>query len=703
MYRIGIDIGGTFTDFSIVDEQRNVTLYKEPSRPSDPLGAILDGLRASAAHMGRSLRDLLGETRLLVHGTTVATNAVIQRNGPRVGLVCTKGFRDVLHFRDAFKPERFNIRISPPEPFVERYLRLGVTERIWSDGSVVTPLAEAEVHAAAAYFRRHGVQSITVALLWSIVNPDHERRVAEILRSELPEAYVICSADVLPEIREWERTSAAVLSAYILPEIDGYLRRLESALREEGLKRPPLIMQLNGGCAPIQEILHRPVNVLYSGPAAAPAAAAHHAARHDLKDLITVDMGGTSFDVCLIREGTPARSRTLQVDMQPVGVAGVDVHSIGAGGGSIARVDAGGALRVGPRSAGSIPGPAAYGAGGTAPTVTDANITLGYLSPESFLGGRRKLRADLARQAVEEHIAGPLGMDVLQAAAGIIRVVNTNMAAAIRAVSIERGYDPRAFALLCGGGAGGLHASALAADLGISQVIIPREAGTLCAFGMTVTDVRHDYVKAAPFISSSLDPGRLQELFSDLENAGRERLSAGGFTAQEMQLERFVDARYPGQVHELTIPVPRPDGALTSADVQALEQTFHDEHARQFSYCRPELAIELLHWRVGAVGLTAPDQLAVPPGAPADAETARIGSRQIYVPSSEQLQEVPLYQAERLGDGAIVHGPAVIAGETTTILLGGGDLMRCGIDSFAVHAGTGAPAGAADARAASGV
>ncbi len=391
--------------------------------------------------MGRSLRDLLGDTRLLVHGTTVATNAVIQRNGPRVGLVCTKGFRDVLYFRDAFKPERFNIRISPPEPFVERYLRLGVTERIWSDGSVShSPGRGEEVHAAAAYFRRHGVQSITVALLWSIVDPDHERRVAEILRSELPEAYVICSADVLPEIREWERTSAAVLGAGVLPEIDGYLRRLESALREEGLKRPPLIMQLNGGCAPIQEILHRPVNVLYSGPAAAPAAAAHHAARHDLKDLITVDMGGTSFDVCLIHKGSPARSRTLQVDMQPVGVAGVDVHSIGAGGGSIARVDAGGALRVGPRSAGSIPGPAASGAGGTAPTVTDANITLGYLSPESFLGGRRKLRADLARQAVEEHIAGPLGMDVLQAAAGIIRVVNTNMAAAIRAVSIERGY-----------------------------------------------------------------------------------------------------------------------------------------------------------------------------------------------------------------------------------------------------------------------
>lgn len=684
-YRIGIDIGGTFTDFSVVGQDGATTLWKEPSRPDDPLGAIIDGLRSSAGLLGRSLPELLSQTRLLVHGTTVATNAVIQRNGPRLGLVCTRGFRDVLYFRDAFKPDRFNIRISPPEPFVERYLRVGVTERVWSDGSVIEPLHEDEVREAAGYFRRHDVRSIAVALLWSIVNPQHERRVAAILRQELPDAYVVCSADVLPEIREWERTSAAVLSAYILPAIDGYLRRLESSLADQRLARPPLIMQLNGGCAPIDEILRRPVNVLHSGPAAAPAAAAHHAARHDLRDVITVDMGGTSFDVCLIRDGAPARSRSLQVELQPVGVAGVDVHSIGAGGGSIAFVDAGGALRVGPRSAGSVPGPAAYDLGATEPTVTDANITLGYLAPEAFLGGRRPLRPELARQAIQEHVAEPLGMDVLEAAAGIIRVVNTNMAAAIRAVSIERGFDPRGFSLLCGGGAGGLHAGALAADLGISQIVIPREAGTLCAFGMTVTDVRHDYVRAAPLLSRTADPAQLQAIFDELEETGRRRLRTDGFNDDEIELQRFVDARYPGQVHEMTVPVPSPGRALTGEDVAELEQIFHDEHQRQFHYCRPELQIELLHWRVGAVGRTEGPPVSPPPAAPANAETARIGARNVYIPATEQLEEVPVYQAERLGDGAVVDGPAVVAGETTTILLLPGDRMTCGADSFLVQ------------------
>jgi N-methylhydantoinase A len=687
VFRIGIDIGGTFTDFSVADEHGDTYLWKEPSRPDDPLGAIVDGLRASAAARGLTLDALLAQTRLLVHGTTVATNMVIQRNGPRVGLVCTRGFRDVLFFRDAFKPERFNIRISPPEPFVDRYLRVGVTERIWSDGSIVTPLAEDEVREIAQHFRANGVQAIALALLWSIVNPVHEQRVAAILREELPDVYIVSSADVLPEIREWERTSATVLSAYVLPGVDGYLRRLESTLRAEGLGSAPLIMQLNGGCASIDDILRRPIYVLHSGPAAAPAAATYHAQRSGLEDLITVDMGGTSFDVCLIRGGAPARSRSLQVELQPVGVSGVDVHSIGAGGGSIAYVDPGGALRVGPRSAGSVPGPSAYGLGATEPTVTDANVVLGYIAPESFLGGRRELRADLAAAAVQEHVAAPLGLDTVHAAAGIVRVVNTNMAAAIRAASIERGYDPRMFSLLVGGGAGGLHASALANDLGIAQVVIPRDAGTLCAFGMTVTDVRHDFVKAAPFLSGSMDPAALQQVFDELEADGIGRLRADGFEEPEMVLERSVDARYPGQVHELTVTVPSPGRPMSAEDVAELEQIFHDEHERQFNYNRLELEVEFLHWRTGAVGRTPAGGRVDTPGVPAEAEAALIGTREIYVATTQSLEPVNVYQAERLGDGAFVTGPAVIAGDTTTILLAPEDTMSCGIDSFELRTG----------------
>lgn len=682
MYRIGIDIGGTFTDFSIVDDLGNTTLWKEPSRPDDPTGAIREGLRASAQQIGISLDVLLSQTRLLVHGTTVATNAVIQRNGPKVGLLCTRGFRDVLHFRDAFKPERFNIRISPPQPFVDRYLRLGVNERVWSDGSVITPLDEGDVRAAAETFRRNEVGAIAVAMLWSIVNPAHERRAAEILREELPDAFVVCSSDVLPEIREWERTSAAVLSTYVLPGIAGYMERLEADLRAEGLQRAPLIMQLNGGCASIEEILRRPVYVLHSGPAAAPAAASYHGARHGLRDMITVDMGGTSFDVCLIHNGSPARSRNLQLELQPVGVAGVDVHSIGAGGGSIAYVDPGGALRVGPRSAGSVPGPAAYGQGSDEPTVTDANVVLGYLAPESFLGGRRELRADLAHSAIERKIAKPLGMDTMHAAAGIIRVVNTNMSAAIRAVSIERGYDPRRFSLLCGGGAGGLHASALADDLGIRDVVIPREAGTLCAFGMTVTDVRHDYVKAARLLSDALDPAYVQRIFTELEATGAERLRADGFADSEMVMERHVDARYPGQVHELTVPLPSIQGPFGADDVDSLENIFHEEHGRQFNYSRRGLAVEFLHWRLGAVGRTPPIGAPAEATGTADAASALIGSRSVFIPARDDLEEVDVYQAELLGDGTVVEGAAVIAGRTTTILLAPGDRLACGVDSF---------------------
>ncbi len=549
MLRIGIDIGGTFTDLTVLEDDGRAHLWKEPTTPDDPLRAIVTGLEGMAGSLDRSVSDLLGEARLFVHGTTIATNTVIQRNGPRIGLLATGGFRDVLYFRDAWKPERFNVRFAPPEPFVDRFLRLGVTERINSAGEVVTELDEDQVREHARYLGRHGVEAVAVAFLWSIMNPDHEQRAAAILQEELPDAYVICSADVVPEIREWERTSAAVLSAYILPGIDGYFRRLKGEVTSSGLREDPLIMQLNGGCAPIDEVLKRPVYALHSGPAAAPAAAAYHAGRRGLADVITIDMGGTSFDVCLVRDGAPARSRSIRVDQQPVGVEGVAVHSVGAGGGSIAFVDEGGALNVGPRSAGSVPGPAAYGAGGTEPTVTDANVVLGYLDPKAFLGGRRELRADLAEEAVAKGVGEPLGLDPVAAAAGVIRVVNASMTAAVRAVSVERGLDPRNFALVVGGGAGGLHSCGIARDLGIRQVVIPREAGTLCAFGMTVTDVRHDYLEALHATSGSLDSTALDRLYGGLEEKGRSRLLEDGFEAEEIVVERSVDARYPGQVY----------------------------------------------------------------------------------------------------------------------------------------------------------
>lgn len=672
MFRIGVDIGGTFTDFTVVDDRGRFTLYKEPTTPDEPTRAIERGLAAVAERMGLTQADLLARTRLFVHGTTIATNQVIQRNGPAVGLLCTEGFRDVLYLRDGFKPERFNIRLEHPREFVDRSLRIGVAERIGPDGAVRTPLDEEGVRAAAASFREQGVRAVAVAFLWSIVNPAHERRAAELLAQELPGVHVLTSAEVLPEIREWERTSATVLSAYIAPGIDEYLRRLERILDDAGLERRPLIMQINGGCASVEEILHRPVYALGSGPAAAPSAALHDALALGIRDLITVDMGGTSFDVALIRDGRAAMSRTIQVDMQPIGVPAVDVHSVAAGGGSIAHVDRGGMLRVGPQSAGAAPGPACYGAGGERPTVTDANVVLGYLDPDAFLGGRRRLDPARSRAAVDRDVAQPLGLGTVEAAAGIIRVVTENMVSAIRAVSIERGIDPRGYTLVCGGGAGGLHAARLARELGMAQVLIPRAAGTLCSYGMTVTDVRHDHVRPFHATSATVDCARLDALFAELEQEARESLARDGFAPEQIVLERQVDTRYQGQVYELTVPVPARE-RFEPADVAEVAAGFHEEHRRQFTYSRPEMPVEFLHWRVVASGRIPLAQ--APAAEPQEQVVVETGLREAYVPERGGMAALAVVQADALKPGAVVEGPAVIESDTTTVLLNPGDRL----------------------------
>lgn len=668
-YRVGVDIGGTFTDFSVLDEQGRTFLWKEDSDPEFPARAIQRGLAAVAREMGFSQADFLSRVRLFVHGTTIATNMLIQRNGPRVGLLCTEGFRDVLYTRDAFKPDRFNIHLPYPEPFVDRYLRLGVRERVNRLGEIITPLDESQVRAAAATFREAGVGAVAVAFLWSIANADHEHRAAQILREELPGVAILCSVDILPELREWERTSAAVLSAYMLPGVSTYLRELEGSLAQSGYGRGPLIMQINGGVASVPEILRRPVNILASGPAAAPAAALHSGATRGLKNLVIIDMGGTSLDVCLVREGRAAMSRDIQVEQQPIGVPGVEVLSVGAGGGSISWVDDGGALRVGPRSAGSRPGPVAYDHGGTEPTVTDANIVLGYLDPEAFLGGRRVLRGDLSEAALAT-LGNKLGKSALDTAAGVIRIVNANMVAAIRAVSVQRGIDVRNFTMLAGGGAGGLHAVALARAMEIKHVLIPQQAGTLCAFGMTVTDVRYDESAVYHCLSNAEETTELATILARLEAELRERLRAEGFQDDSITVERFVDARYPGQVHQLTVPVPS-GKAFELADLATIKETFDAEHKSRFTYSRPQMPIEFLHWRVAGIGTTSGATLNVE-SREAGAAPVR-GHRRCYDLDAGEMVDTAVYHSDDLVPGATLSGPAIIEAPTTTILIGTGD------------------------------
>ncbi|MDO8209631.1 hydantoinase/oxoprolinase family protein [Conexibacter sp. CPCC 206217] len=684
-HRIGIDIGGTFTDFTVVRDDGEVVLWKEDSTPDDPLAGILRGLDAIAGELGGDRAGLLAATDVLVHGTTIATNMLIQRNGPAIGLLCTEGFRDVLYFRDGYKPERFNVHLPHPEPLVPRRLRLGVPERIDRDGRVVQPLDEAAVRAAARQLRDEGVEAVAIAFLWSMLNSGHERRAAEIVREELPAAHVICSHVVLPEIREWQRTSATVLSAYIVPRIAEYLTRFEAEMRAGGLAQPPLIMQINGGCARVREIVKRPINVLASGPAAAPKAALYHASATQ-RDLIAIDMGGTSLDVCLIADGRATMSRDVQVEAQPIGVPAVDVQSVGAGGGSIGWIDDGGALRVGPRSAGARPGPACYGFGGTEPTVTDANVVLGRLAPEAFLGGRRTLRADLSARAVEQHVAATLGLSVADAAAGMIRVVNANMVAAIRSVSVERGIDPRGFTLVSGGGAGGLHAAALARELGMRAVFVPLQAGVFCSFGMTVTDVRHDHLVSHHALSDALDHDAVAAVLRELGERASAELREEGFAPGEIALEWSVDARYPGQVHEMTVPVAMEPGRLRP-DVEATVAGFHAAHQERYAYNRPAMAVELLHWRVAASGRRARELPAA--AASGSAEIAPRAVRDAYSAALGAFAPTPVHDVADLGVGASIAGPAILTAPTTTIVIDAGDtLSRPTANGFSISVAT---------------
>ncbi len=486
-FRVGIDIGGTFTDVTVAnDDDGEVHVFKALSSKTDPLVGIVNGVALAAKGLRLTEHEFISRCSRIVHGTTIGTNAIIQRNGPVTGLITNKGFRDVLEFNGrhqaaALQSENGSTGTADPAPSPTGVRR---SKSIFQ-GKELVPLDEAGVRAAAKTLQADGVESIAVVLLWSQLNPVHEQRVRQILKELLPGVSVVISSDILPQLREWDRTSATVLSAYTLPPIAGYFERLRAYLTENGYRAEPLIIQCNGGSAPIDRVLQVPGKSIGSGPAAAPSAAVHVASeffdRSEI-NVISVDMGGTSFDVGLIRGGMPTLTRDLRIEGMPLGAMAADIISIGAGGGSIASVDTGGALTVGPRSAGSSPGPVCYGLGGVEPTVTDAFVALGYVSPDAFIGGQMKLDRELALSAISANVGKPLGLDVIDAAAGIFRLTNFMMVKAMAAASVERGADPRKTVLVAGGGAGGVVIGALAEEFGVGRALIPRVAGGYSAF-----------------------------------------------------------------------------------------------------------------------------------------------------------------------------------------------------------------------------
>ncbi len=641
---VGVDTGGTFTDFVLLRDGE-LQVHKVLSTPVDPASAILQGLEELGVH-----RNL----EALVHGSTVATNAVLERKGVRTGLITTEGFRDVLEIGRQTRPKLYSIRVEREPALVSRELRVEVLERLNELGDVLIPLDEDSVDEAIAVLKRADVQSVAICLLFSFANPDHERRVARAARAA--GVHVSASSEVLPEFREYERTSTVVLNAYVAPIMDRYLGRLEQSLPADA---PLRIMQSNGGSISAATARQEAARTLLSGPAAGVVGAAYVASAAGFEHSISFDMGGTSTDVALI-DGGVTETTDGTIGGHPTKLPMIDIHTVGAGGGSIAWFDSGGALRVGPLSAGADPGPAAYGRGGAEPTVTDANVVLGRLIPEVFLGGGMVLDRDAALTAVAE-IAERLGSTVEEAALGIVRVANANMEAAIRVISVERGHDPRLFTLVAFGGAGPLHACELAGALRIPRVLVPSTPGVLSALGMLTADVLKDYVQTV-MVSSGEASGKVEPVFAELEQRGRDDLRREGIEPERVVIERYLDLRYVGQSYELLVPY---DG-----DLDEVITRFHEAHDRRFGYSDPGERVQVVNVRLKARGLA--DRPEIERFALDQTATAEPVERRPVVFSGAAgatEYDTPIYDRVKLSPGSSFSGPAIITQyDTTTVL-----------------------------------
>jgi N-methylhydantoinase A len=666
-YVIGIDTGGTFTDLIGVDEDGKSIIIKTPSTPEDPSVAIINGLKGMAAKMDRDMNDFLGDVTRICHGTTVTTNTVLTWTGAKVGLLCTQGFRDTLGIRFGIRETPYDYTIPAPKPLSARYLRVPIEERIKWNGEVVTPLNEAEVRKACQYFKEQGIEAIVVGFVWSFKNPTHERRAVEICREELPDVYVCSSCDVQPEIREYWRISTATLNAYVGPNLSKYLKNLVKTLNDSGFKGQLLITQSNAGVIFPEIAIEQAVRTILSGPACSPAAAAYLASPIGISDLITIDMGGTSFDVCLIKEGQPCTTlETAVAGVYHLKLPLIDVHTIGAGGGSIAWLDKMNVLHVGPQSAGAFPGPACYGKGGTEPTSTDADLLLGYLNSDYFLGGEMKVDSELARKAVKEKIADPLGMDVIDAAKAIRKIIDHSMSDAISQVSVERGEDPRKYTLVAAGGAGPVHVTSLAKPLGINQVLISRSSSIFCALGSIIADLRHDMVKSVISKTSQVTADQLNGAFSEMKTEGDHYLNREGIADSDRYYRKSIDMRYKGQFHEVELPISEAD--VSDEEINHIVDDFHKKHEELYAY-RDVVETELINLRLAAYGRVVKPVRKTMAQKSADASKYIKGNRDVFFEEKFGFVPTTIFDGDHMVAGNIVEGPAIIEQRTTTVVV----------------------------------
>ena len=669
-YSLGIDVGGTFTDLVCADEAGQTHTEKVLTTGENQALGVLSGIGKLALKYGLTEHDFLSQISVVVHGTTVATNTMLEYTGANTGLITTAGFRDTIEIRRNYKEAAFDLRLPAPYQIVPRRCRLGVTERIDYAGQVVKPLAEDEVRTAVQRLADRQVEAIAVCYLFAFLNPVHELRTQEIIRELLPAVHISLSSEVLPQVREFERLSTTLVDAYITPRLQKYLQRLDAELRERGFQGDIFIMQGNGGVVGLEQASAHGVQALLSGPASGVVAGAYLGQASGFKDVITVDMGGTSFDVCLVQDGRPKTGTDQWMSRYRIAVPFIDIHTIGAGGGSIAWVDEGGALRVGPQSARAHPGPACYGFGGQEATVTDADVLLGYISPESFLGGEMRLDAEAARRAIQTRVAQPLEMSLLEAASGIFRIVNNGMSNSVRRVSLAKGYDPRDFALTAFGGAGAIHAGALVEDLGIRTILIPKgTAPVLCALGDLLSDLRVSRVRSFYARGSELD---LEAMNAQFRHMREEAL--GLFGGQQRHLGQTfaqfsLEMRYIGQTHEVTVPVTMQAEQLNTTDIATTIQGFHDLHEQLYTFQKPEDEVEILNIHLDLVGQRAKPTLQTARRGSQAAQVALQGTRPVYSASTQDYVETDIYNGEQLVPGHCVVGPAIIEEARTSIVL----------------------------------
>lgn len=674
--RVASDVGGTFTDNVAYDEATGrITVAKVSTTPRNRAVGTVEGLRKALAQHGKKGEDV----NYVGHGMTTATNAVIQRTGARTAFLTNEGFRDLLLIGRQSRPSLFDLGVVRPEPVVPRDLCFTVPGRLDAQGRELVPLDRSALQSVAARLKEAKVDAVAILFLHSYANPVHERLAKSILSEALPGVVVCASTDVLAEFREFERGSIAVLNAFLMPIMENYLSSLVGMLQSnEGLGiregTPVMVMEASGGLMTVESARAKPIHTVLSGPAGGVVASSYVAGLSGIGDLITMDIGGTSTDISLIRAGEPAITRDARLEDIPIRLPVIDINAIGAGGGSIAWIDEGGALRVGPRSAEAIPGPACYGRGGTLPTVTDAHVVLGRLDGGTRLGGELTLDVDRAREAIESEIARPLGMDVTRAAAGILRIANANIVRGIRVVSVERGFDPREFALVPFGGAGPMHGSPVARELGMPRVLVPPTPGILCAFGLLVSDLRHDLFEThVARVNADAFPA-VESILRRMLAEAAELLAKDGVPLARQTLSIRADMRYVGQSYELPVVMPAP-----SMDAwRGIASVFHDLHQRRFGHCDRNAEVQVVGFSVTGLGRVDPPRLPELEQGGEDASAARVGERPVFFEAldpREPGRELPtgVYHRSSLKANNVVFGPAVIDEVSATTVLYPGD------------------------------